>query len=285
MAAQPSVRKIPFAFYSANFTTAIQPARSWAIKRTIAAGGTDNPDPSTFAYDPGMAKTVNGTLTLFHKNAVTTGDIKIGVAEVNDNTIAVPFTNSTLVLSGWNLDLRLFNTDAAAQTYVAMFAPNGQALLDASYCKATWDMSGTGLLVRQNDNIVFREISLVFFKATSYTNLPGEVVLNLQTGDLSGLTYPLIATRRLHGSRADVDWSEANNSGQNPLAVYSMESPLFLRGSDSKVGVIQAGNAWFPFMNAYFRCVGPSPYTLSYLFHAVGELYQGGNTTRGFQGG
>jgi hypothetical protein len=190
-----------------------------------------------------------------------------------------------LVLSGWNLDLRLFNTDAAAQTYVAMFAPNGQALLDASYCKATWDMSGTGLLVRQNDTIVFRQIILVLFKASSYSSLPGEVVLNLQTGDLANQNYPVIAVRRLVGSRADVDWSEANDAGQNPMATYGLDSPLFIRGSDAGAGINQSGSAWFPFLNAYFRGLGPTPFTLSYLFEVVGELYQGGNSTRGFQGG
>jgi hypothetical protein len=145
-------------------------------------------------------------------------------------------------------------------------------------------MSGTGLLVRQSDTIVFRQIILVLFRTSSYNSLPGEVVLNLQTGDIAAQNYPVIAVRRLVGSRADVDWTEAQDSGLNPMATYGLDSPLFIRGSDAGAGKNQAGTLWSPFLNAYFRCVG-SGGTLSYLFEAVGELYQGGNSTRGYMGG
>jgi hypothetical protein len=285
MAVSPRVSKIAFAFQSANFTAAVQPQRSWAIKRTVAAGGVDNPDPSTFGYDPGMAKTANGTLVLFHKQGVTTGDVKVGVGEVNDSTIAIPFTNSTLSLPGWNMDLRIFNTDAAAQTYVAVFAPDETSLLNNSFCLADWDMTSTGLVVRQNDNIVFRQILLCFFKSSSFSALPVEIPCSVMTGTVANLNYPMIATRRLVGTRLSPDWSEANLLGNNPIVVYGLESPLFIRGSDATAGKNQASTQWVPFLYAPFKGLGPTPFTLNYLFRVVGEIYRGANAASGFLGG
>jgi hypothetical protein len=284
MAAGPVVRKVPFAFHSPNATCVTAFARTAGVKRTVAAGSHDAVDAAVFGYYNGAAPTMNGTLLLSHKGAVTTGDVKIGDTISVDATNAIPFTNSTLVLGGWNLDWTIYNTDAALQTYNAVFSPDEESNLRHTTASAIFDLSTVSLVVRPNDTIVFREIILFFFNSSSPFLLPEHIMLQVMTGNEQALNYPTIAVRKLQGVKTYADMSHGGLNGDNPEIVYALEHPIFLRGSDSKAGVNQSGIPWSPFLYANFPAASHGP-NVGYLFEVVGELYQNANRSVAYQGG